>query len=98
MADFIFSDYADGAPYSDRARALGETDRDVARRLAIPTVTSSLVVEGGSITVNGLGTLIVSELTQRRNPQLKKSKIEAELLRVLGQKKITWLNEGLFTD
>ena len=48
--------------------------------------------------MNGLGTLIVSELTQRRNPQLKKSKIEAELLRVLGQKKIIWLNEGLFTD
>jgi agmatine deiminase len=70
----------------------------VARRLGLPTVPSRLVIEGGSIEVNGKGTLILSELTRRRNPHLTLKQIEEDLKRTLGQRHVIWLKEGLAED
>jgi agmatine deiminase len=56
--------------------------------------TSSLVAEGGGITVDGEGTVMTTEScfpNANRNPGLDRSGIEAELRRTLGVEKVIWL-------
>jgi agmatine deiminase len=60
-----------------------------------------LVLEGGSIHVDGEGTLFTTEqclLDPNRNPQLTKTQIEELLSQYLGIRKIIWLGEGVFND
>jgi agmatine deiminase len=64
-----------------------------------PTITSSMVNEGGAIETNGKGTIIqVESVNMHRNPNLNKEQQEKELVRVLNAKKIIWLNEGTADD
>jgi agmatine deiminase len=66
----------------------------IASQLGIAVVTSDLVLEGGAILADGEGTLITTEsclLNTNRNPGLNKAEIEAELIRVLGVRKVIWL-------
>ena len=58
---------------------------------------SSMILEGGSIHVNGRGTLITTEqclLNKNRNPHLNKKEIEDNLKKYLNIKKIIWLKHG----
>lgn len=56
-------------------------------------------MEGGSIEVNGKGTLILCEtVTMQRNPDLDKAYIEQEFRRVLGVNNIIWMKRGLADD
>ena len=58
---------------------------------------SSMVLEGGSIHVDGAGTLITTEqclLNKNRNPNLSKIEIEENLKKYLNIKKIIWLKHG----
>lgn len=58
-------------------------------------------MEGGSIEVNGRGTLITTEaclLNPNRNPKLSKSEIEQYLRDYLGVTQILWLGEGIVGD
>lgn len=67
----------------------------------VPYFDSPLVMEGGSIHVDGEGTLLTTReclLNKNRNPQLGEAEIEAELKSRLGVSKIIWLNHGLFGD
>ena len=60
-----------------------------------------IVLEGGSIDVNGKGTLLTTEqclLNKNRNPQLNKEKIEKFLQDYLGVNHIIWLRNGLAGD
>lgn len=60
-----------------------------------------IVLEGGSIDVNGLGTLLTTEqclLNRNRNPGLGKEEIERYLQEYLGVRKIIWLKEGIAGD
>jgi agmatine deiminase len=62
-----------------------------------------VVLEGGSIDVNGAGTLLTTEECllspiQARNPKLSKDQIEATLKEHLGLRKILWLGEGIVGD
>ena len=62
---------------------------------------TDLILEGGSITVDGEGTLITTEqclLEEHRNPQLAASEIEARLKRHLGVERVVWLGLGLVED
>jgi agmatine deiminase len=55
---------------------------------------STLVAEGGGITVDGEGTVITTEScfpNANRNPGLTRAGIEAELRRTLGVEKVIWL-------
>ncbi len=59
------------------------------------------VLEGGSIHVDGEGTLITTEeclLSAGRNPQLSKEQIEEILKENLNLKKIIWLKRGIYLD
>ena len=56
--------------------------------------TSSLVAEGGGVTVDGEGTIITTEScfpNANRNPGMSRAEIDAELCRTLGAEKVIWL-------
>ena len=58
-------------------------------------------MEGGSIDVNGRGTLLTTEaclLNPNRNPQLDRAEIEGYLRDYLGVTKILWLGDGIAGD
>jgi len=60
-----------------------------------------LVMEGGSLHVDGEGTLLTTEeclLNPNRNPELTKEQIEAELKKFLNIRKVVWLKNGLDGD
>jgi len=62
-----------------------------------------MVLEGGSIDVNGRGLLLTTEEcllspVQQRNPGMTREEIEATLGRMLGVKKILWLERGIVGD
>lgn len=64
------------------------------QRMSVPTVSSWLVGEGGSLEVDGDGTLLITEssvLNDNRNPGRTKAQTEAELRRTLGVGKIIWI-------
>lgn len=59
------------------------------------------VLEGGSIHVDGEGTLITTEaclLSLGRNPQMSKEQIEKRLCDSLGVSKVIWLPNGILGD
>jgi agmatine deiminase len=60
-----------------------------------------IVLEGGSIDVNGEGTLLTTEqclLNENRNPELDKKQIEKFLSDYLGVNHFIWLNKGILGD
>jgi agmatine deiminase len=73
----------------------------IGRELGIPVYYPGMVLEGGSIDVNGRGTLLTTEaclLNPNRNPQLDREAIEASLRRHLGVRNILWLGDGIAGD
>ncbi len=67
----------------------------------LPLYHAGIVLEGGSIDVNGSGSLLTTEsclLNVNRNPNLKKAQIEAVLRAYLGVKNILWLGAGIEGD
>jgi len=59
--------------------------------------TIGLVLEGGSIETDGLGTILTTSeclLSENRNPQLDQSEIAQAFGSILGAKRILWLNHG----
>lgn len=60
-----------------------------------------LVMEGGSLHVDGEGTLLTTEeclLNDNRNPELTREDIEEQLKRYLSIDKVIWLKRGLSGD
>jgi Peptidylarginine deiminase and related enzymes len=60
-----------------------------------------LVMEGGSLHVDGEGTLLTTEeclLNPNRNPELTREQIETELKKYLNIQKVVWLKKGLDGD
>lgn len=61
----------------------------------------SFVLEGGSIHVDGEGTILTTEmclLSPGRNPELSKEQIEEYLKNYLGGEKVIWLKDGIDPD
>jgi agmatine deiminase len=62
---------------------------------------AGIVLEGGSIDVNGSGSLLTTEsclLSPDRNPNLTKADIEQKLRDYLGVTNVLWLKEGIAGD
>lgn len=73
----------------------------LAPRLGIELFRPGIVLEGGSIDVNGRGTLLTTEaclLNPNRNPQLDRNGIEAVLRDFLGVRHVLWLGDGIVGD
>jgi agmatine deiminase len=80
-----------------------------AKRLRLPLLPVThqgrdVVLEGGSIDVNGRGTLLTTEeclldpLVQVRNPGLTREDMNAVLARSLGATNVLWLGKGIAGD
>lgn len=66
-----------------------------------PRFEPGIVMEGGSIEVNGAGCVLTTEqclLNSNRNPQLSRLEIEQYLKEYLGVEKVLWLAEGIVGD
>jgi agmatine deiminase len=75
--------------------------RHVAKLRELPLFSPGIVMEGGSIEVNGRGTVLTTEaclLNPNRNPQLNKTQIEQYLKDYLGVSTVLWLGEGIVGD
>jgi agmatine deiminase len=73
----------------------------VAKLLGLPLFSPPMILEGGSIEVNGAGTLLTTEaclLNPNRNPELTRAQIEANLRDYLGVEQILWLGDGIVGD
>jgi len=69
--------------------------------LGLPVVETGMILEGGSIDVDGEGTLLTTEsclLNPNRNPALPREEIEGRLRRFLGADKVLWLGDGIEGD
>ena len=82
-----------------------DLDDRVAARMAeildLPRFEQSIVLEGGSIDVNGAGALLTTSaclLNPNRNPGLSREQIETALGDGLGVREILWLGDGIAGD
>ncbi len=73
----------------------------LAKRLKLKSRKVPMILEGGSIDVNGCGSLLTTEnclLNPNRNPGLNKQQIEDRLKAELGITNVLWLGEGIAGD
>jgi agmatine deiminase len=73
----------------------------VAEILKLPVFYPAMILEGGSIDVNGTGALLTTEsclLNKNRNPNLSRTEIEQRLRDYLGVREIFWLGDGIAGD
>jgi agmatine deiminase len=73
----------------------------IAAELGLPVFYPGMVLEGGSIDLNGAGTVLTTEsclLNKNRNPHLSKAQIERKLKSYLGQQQVAWLIGGIDGD
>lgn len=73
----------------------------VLHTLEIPCFSAPLIMEGGSIHVDGEGTLLTTEeclLNTNRNKHMTREEIETELKQYLNVEKVLWLKKGLYGD
>jgi agmatine deiminase len=73
----------------------------IAEIMKVPVFHPRMILEGGSIEVNGAGALLTSEsclLNKNRNPSLSREEIEQRLRDYLGVREILWLGDGIEGD
>jgi len=71
------------------------------REFPMPCFRPGIVLEGGSVDVNGKGTLLTTEqclLNKNRNTGLSREEIEKFLSDYLGANHVIWLKEGITGD
>jgi agmatine deiminase len=96
--DWIFNGWGNKYPeYNDDDGVA----KAIARLLGVPVFEHRIILEGGSIEVNGRGTCLTTEqclLNPNRNPRLAQSEIEDILRASLGVDHFIWLGEGIVGD
>jgi len=75
----------------------------MARRLRLPIFAPGMVLEGGSIDVDGAGLLLTTEEcllspVQARNPGMSRAQVERKLRAHLGIERVIWLRNGIAGD
>jgi agmatine deiminase len=80
-------------------------DSQVAERIASQSqarpLRFSFILEGGSVEVDGEGTVLTSRqclLNMNRNPEMDQAQVEKEVCKALGGQKVLWLQDGLLND
>jgi agmatine deiminase len=98
MVNWIFNAW--GNKYDDLIadnRIPGELNRS----LGLPMFEPGIVLEGGSIEVDGAQTVLTTEqclLNKNRNPNLSRAEIEQYLREYLNVENVLWLREGIAGD
>ena len=96
--DWIFNAW--GNKYEELKKD-DDVPRQLEKFLNLPRFSPGIVMEGGSIEVNGAGCVLTTEqclLNPNRNPQLDRTAIEQYLKDYLGVTKVLWLGEGIVGD
>ncbi len=78
-----------------------ETGMRISRATRLKMFEPGLVLEGGSVDVNGLGTGLATKqclLNRNRNPQLNQDAIAEKLREYLGITNLVWLDHGIAGD
>jgi agmatine deiminase len=73
----------------------------VAADLGLPVYRAGIVMEGGSVELNGAGSLLTTKaclLNPNRNPHLTGHQIEQYLCRYYGVSQVLWLEDGIAGD
>jgi agmatine deiminase len=73
----------------------------VAEILSVPIFYPHMVLEGGSVDLNGAGALLTTEsclLNKNRNPNLSRNQIEKRLRDYLCVRDVLWLGDGIAGD
>lgn len=89
-----------GGKYEDQLND-GRIPSIMNRWLEFPQFVPGIVLEGGSVDVNGRGTVLTTRsclLNPNRNPSLSEEQIEGFLKEYLGVVKVIWLNDGIVGD
>ena len=97
-AKWIFNSW--GGKY-DELKPDDKAGVEIVKASKVKTFNPGIILEGGSIDVNGKGTLLTTEqclLNKNRNNHMKKSQIEDYLKKYLGVENIIWLKEGIAGD
>jgi agmatine deiminase len=71
------------------------------KTLRLPMFEPGIVLEGGSIEVNGNGVVLTTEqclLNKNRNPCLSRADVEKYLMEYLNVQEVVWLKEGIVGD
>ena len=98
LTDWMHNAWGDKYPPYDLDN---EIPPSIGRALKLRRFEKSMVLEGGSIDVNGKGLLLSTEqclLHPNRNPQLTRGDIEQALKDYLGVRRVLWLEEGIVGD
>src|SRR5207253_392327 len=98
MVKWIFNAWGD--KYDDLL-ADNRIPHEINKAFRLPVFEPGIVLEGGSIEVNGSGVVLTTEqclLNRNRNPQLTRSDIEKYLMEYLNIEKVWWLREGIAGD
>ena len=99
VVDWGYNAWGGKYPPFDLDREVG---RQMAEALGVPRYAKpGIVLEGGSIEVNGEGGLLTTEqclLNPNRNPSLTRADIERLLRDSFGVNEILWLGEGIEGD
>jgi agmatine deiminase len=96
--DFEYNAWGGKYPPFDLDQQAGER---MASALGVPRFEPRIVLEGGSVDVNGAGALLTTEqclLNPNRNPGLERAEIERILAESLGVRQILWLGNGIEGD
>ncbi|MBE9516254.1 MAG: agmatine deiminase family protein [Proteobacteria bacterium] len=96
LLDFGFNGWGDKYDYAlDNALSRTLSQQDAFGMTPMETV--NWILEGGSLEVDGSGTLLTTEsclLNTNRNPELNREQLEAILKQQLGLTRILWLQHG----
>jgi agmatine deiminase len=96
--DWVFNGWGGKYPtYEQDDGVAGE----IAARLDIPVFAHAVVLEGGSIEVNGAGICLTTEqclLNKNRNPGMSQDELERFLKDTLGLNQVIWLGNGIAGD
>jgi agmatine deiminase len=104
LLNFVFNGWAKYSDHRKDARAVARANRKLKRRVELPEHKGRRVVlEGGSIDVNGRGTLLTTEEcllsgVQARNPGFTKDDYAEIFRRYLGVTNVLWLGKGIAGD
>jgi agmatine deiminase len=102
-AGLVYNDWIFNA-WGNKYEELKKDDSIPARLeslLKVRRFEPGIVLEGGSIDVNGAGCVLTTEqclLNPNRNPDLSRDEIEVYLKNYLGVTKVLWLGEGIVGD
>jgi len=89
-----------GDKYEDLKPDNGAGER-IAAESGLAVLRPGMVLEGGSIDVNGEGSMLTTEqclLNPNRNPGMKREEIEEAFRTYLGIRKVIWLGDGIEGD